>query len=427
MKKLVSLLLALLIMVLCASFSIAEDQLVYWCYWDKGHPNDQYFRDIVADFTKETGIKVDFSNPGRNILLKVRPAMLEGNPPDLIDGHGIEMWPALIRDGLLVPVDDLLNGKSYQGDARFKDVFLPGIVDAWAKDGKRYYIPYSNHTSVIWYDKTDFQKRGLKPPKTWDELESICQVYKKAGVAPFSEDGGVNFYNAYWYYWFANRIAGAGAFNKAALDPSGKGWDNPGLLEAAKWLEKLAKGSYFIDGFAGYVWPAGQIDWATGNAAMLLCGSWVPNEVNDKVGPDFKFGAFAFPLVKGGKGRLDDVESTTLGWGIPKGAKHPDLAKKFIQFAMQKKYQVKWYDTLYYPAIRGLEGEAPEQIEDVVQIMSSAKVTHEMYDRLQAEAEWWTTVFLPLDDQLIFGKIAAADFIKQVKEGTIAFFKKKGS
>jgi raffinose/stachyose/melibiose transport system substrate-binding protein len=59
--------------------------------------------------------------------------------------------------------------------------------------------------------------------------------------------------------------------------------------------------------------------------------------------------------------------------------------------------------------------------------MSSAKVTHEMYDRLQAEAEWWTTVFLPLDDQLIFGKIAAADFIKQVKEGTIAFFKKKGS
>jgi ABC-type glycerol-3-phosphate transport system substrate-binding protein len=336
------------------------------------------------------------------------------------------MWPALIRDGLLLPVDDLLNGKSYRGDTRFRDVFLPGIVDTWEKDGKRYFIPYTNHTSVIWYNKLDFQKRGLKPPKTWDELDSICKVYQKEGIAPFSQDGGVNFYNAYWYYWFANRTAGAGAFYRAALDPSGKAWDNPALLEAAKWVEKLAKGSYFIDGFSGYVWPAGQIDWAQGHAAMLLCGSWVANEVNDKVGPDFKFGAFAFPLVKGGKGRLDDVESTTLGWGIPKAAKHPDLAKKFMLFAMQKKYQLKWYDVLYYPAIKGLVQEAPDEVKDVVEIMNSAKTTHELYDRLQAEAEWWTTVFLPLDDRLLFGKISASDFIKQAKEGTVSFLKKKG-
>lgn len=399
-------------------------ELEYWCYWDKGHPNDQYFREIVADFEKETGVSVNYSNPGRNILLNVRPAILEGNPPDIFDGHGIEMWPALIRDEMLLPLNDLLDGDAYNENVTFKSIFLPGTVEAWMKDGTVYYVPYTNHTSVIWYNGKDFEKRGLKPPKTWEELDKICHVFMKEGIPPFSQDGGVDFYNAYWYYWFANRIAGSGVFYDAAMDPSGKGWDNPDLLKAAQWVEKLKKGGYFIDGFSGYVWPAGQIDWSQGLAAMLLCGSWVANEVYDKVDSEFVFRAFPFPVVKGGKGDPGSVESATLGWGIPKDAANPDLAKQFILFAMQKKYQAKIYDVFYYPSRKGLVEQAPDEIKDIVQIMNNAKTTHKMYDGLQAEAEWWTTVFLPLDDQLIFGKIPAEEFIKQVKQGTIKFHAK---
>ncbi|KPJ66642.1 hypothetical protein AMJ44_08105 [candidate division WOR-1 bacterium DG_54_3] len=399
-------------------------ELEYWCYWDKGHPNDQYFREIVADFEKETGITVNYSNPGRDILLKVRPAILEGNPPDIFDGHGIEMWPALIRDELLLPLNDFMDGKAYKEDVKFKDLFLPGTVEAWMKGGKIYYVPYTNHTSVIWYNKKDFRDRGLKPPETWEELDKICKVFMKEGIPPFSQDGGVDFYNAYWYYWFANRIAGPEVFYKAAMDPTGKGWDNPDLLKAAQWLEKLAKGGYFIEGFSGYVWPAGQIDWSQGLAAMLLCGSWVANEVYDKIGPDFEFGAFAFPMVKGGKGSLGSVESATLGWGIPEDAANPDLAKQFMLFAMQGKYQAKIYDVYYYPTRKGLVEQAPEEIKDIVEIMNTAKSTHKMYDGLQAEAEWWTKVFMPLDDQLLFGKITPKEFIKEVKEGTIKFHQK---
>jgi len=419
-------LVVVLIFGIATGFAAARKNRVleYWCYWDRGHPNDQYFRSIVADFEKETGTKVNFSNPGRDILLKIRPAILEGNPPDIFDGHGIEMWPALIRDGLLLPLDDLYSGDAYNENVIFSDIFIPGAIDMWAKDGHRFYVPYTAMTSVIWYNGKDFEERGLTPPTTWSELEKICQVFKSEGIPPFAQDGGVDFYNAYWYYWFANRIAGPGVFYQAAMDPTGKGWDNPDLLEAAKWVEKLAKGNYFIEGFSGYVWPAGQIDWCQGLAAMLLCGSWVPNETYDKVSKDFKFRAFAFPEVEGGKGNVKDVELATLGWGVPKEAKNPDLAKKFIRFAMQEKYQVRFFDYYYNPVRKGLVNKAPAALKDVVQILSSAKSVHKMYDGLQAEAEWWTTVFLPLDDQLIFGKITAEDFIAQVKKNTINFHKK---
>lgn len=419
-------LVVLLVLGVVIGVSPAKEKgvLEYWCYWDRGHPNDEYFRSIVADFEKETGVKVDFSNPGRDILLKIRPAILEGSPPDIFDGHGIEMWPALIRDDLLLPLGDLYSGKAYNGNVAFKDIFIPGAIDMWAKDGKRFYVPYTAMTSVIWYNGKDFEERGLTPPTTWSELEKICQVFRSERIAPFAQDGGVDFYNAYWYYWFANRIAGPNVFYDAAMDPTGKGWDNPDLLEAAKWVEKLAKGDYFMEGFSGYVWPAGQIDWAQGLAAMLLCGSWVANETYDKVSEDFRFRAFAFPEVEGGKGNIKDVELVTLGWGIPEEAENPDLAKKFIRFAMQEKYQVKFFEYYYNPVRKGLVNKAPDALRDVVQVLSSAESVHKMYDGLQAEAEWWTKVFLPLDEQLIFGKITAKDFIAQVKEQTIGFHKK---
>jgi raffinose/stachyose/melibiose transport system substrate-binding protein len=402
----------------------AEKELEYWCYWDKGHPNDQYFRSIVSDFEKETGIKVEYSNPGRDILQKIRPAILEKNPPDIFDGHGIEMWPALIEDELLLSLEDLYKGDAYTGNTAFENILLEGLDEMWAKDGTRYYVPYTAMTSVIWYDGTMFDKHGISPPQTWGRLLDICQRFKNEGIAPFSQDGGVDFYNAYWYYWFANRIAGAEVFYDAAMDPSGKGWDNPDLLKAAQWVERLAKGDYFIDGFSGYVWPAGQIDWAQGLAAMLLCGSWVPNETFDKVSEDFEFRAFAFPMVQGGNGSYKSVEMATLGWGIPNDAKNPEAAKEFIRFAMQEKYQVKLFDVFYNPARKGLAGEAPDALRDVNRIMNEAESFHKMYDGLQAEAEWWTTVFLPLDDQLLFGKITAEEFIKQVKAGTIEYHEK---
>ena len=395
----------------------------YWCYWEKGHVNDQYIRSIIVDFEKETGIKVNITNPGRDVLNKIRPAILEGDPPDLFDGHGIEMWPALIKDELLMSTEDLYTGPTYDDSGTLQDQFFEGIGQSWAVNGVRYFVPYATHTSVIWYNKALFEEKGFEVPTNWDDLITICDQLKADGLAPFTEDN-VDFYNAYYYYSFANRISGPNVFYDAAMDPTGEGWDNPELLEAAQWIEKLVKSGYFIKGWEGYVWPAGQIDFVQGKAAMLLCGSWVVNETFDKVGEDFEFGAFAFPLVSGGKGELNDVEFTTLGFGIPNEAKNSELAKEFIRFALQPEYQGKWFDTYYYPAITGLGDQAPAEIKDVVDIMESAGSTHEMYDGLQAEAEWWTTVFLPLDDKLMFGNITAEEFIESVKAGTIKFHNK---
>ena len=427
MRKLALIVIVVLLLLTFGNvgFTADEKELEYWCYWDEGHPNDILMQEIVQAFESETGIKVNYSNAGRDILNKIRPALLDGNPPDLFDGHGIEMWPALIRDDLLLNLEDLYTGNGYGADAnvKFEEVFIPGSDKQWAKDGIRHYVPYTDSTSVVWYNKKLFSELGLTPPKTMEELSVICDKVKEAGIAPFSQDGGI-FYDGYFFYWLSQRINGPGVFLAASLDPTGAKWDDPGLLEAAKWTAKFTTEKWLISNAESNTWPAGQIDFVQGKGAMLLCGSWVPNETFDKTSPDFEFGAFAFPMVEGGKGDPNSVEMETIGWGIPKDAKNPDLAKEFIRFAMQEEYQKKWFSVLYPPARQGLQEFAPPELKDVIDIVSNSTAYHTMFDGVQAEAEYWSKVFLPLNQELLYGRLAPEDFISQIKDETVKFYNK---
>ena len=46
-------------------------------------------------------------------------------------------------------------------------------------DGKMYTLPFSKSTEVLYYNKTFFDANGLQPPKTWDELETLCAKIKQ--------------------------------------------------------------------------------------------------------------------------------------------------------------------------------------------------------------------------------------------------------
>ena len=46
-------------------------------------------------------------------------------------------------------------------------------------DGKMYTLPFSKSTEVLYYNKTFFTENNLQPPKTWDELETLCEKIKQ--------------------------------------------------------------------------------------------------------------------------------------------------------------------------------------------------------------------------------------------------------
>jgi raffinose/stachyose/melibiose transport system substrate-binding protein len=82
-----------------------------------------------------------------------------------------------------------------------------------------------------------------------------------------------------------------------------------GFIEAAKLVQDMNAKGYFGEGVNTIDYDTASNTFLQGNAAMYYMGSWALNEFNDenlnKIGVD-NVGFFNIPLVKGGKGTLDE-------------------------------------------------------------------------------------------------------------------------
>ena len=423
--------LAAMVLVGCSKKEAAPSaasagSLTYVTFWNQGEPSSDYLELCVEAFQKETGIRVNYTPVGRDLMTKIRTDILSGNSPDLIDQDFVEINAGLMKgdDRGLLPLDDLLNSSGPDGEARFLDVFNKSEMDLFARDGKYYYIPYVKVTSGFFYNKTLFRSLNLTPPRTWDDFMSVCQRLKASGIPPLALDGQISFYNAYYYYWAAARVLGSGKFSAAANDPTGAAWDDPGFLQAAQMVFDLSKGgrNYFQDGYEGSPYPSAQSDWALGKSGSVLCGTWIPNETSPMVASDWEYGFFAFPEVPGARGSYNDVEAYLMGYAIPKDAKNPDNAKKFIKFALKKEWAqtfVKMTDNM-----SGHKDVAPPAVlNDVTAYLAGATGAHKSYDGLMSDLpDWWANVFYPIDNDLIFGRITPRQFIDRIKAQTIAYW-----
>ncbi|RPI47460.1 MAG: extracellular solute-binding protein [Chloroflexi bacterium] len=395
----------------------------YFSGWNEGEPYVPLFREIIADFEAENpGIKVNATWNGRESLTKLRPMILAGTIPDITDHGADELFGALVKEGLTQPLNDYLDTEAIGQAMKWKDTFLPGQLELYQKEGEFHTIPFWLDTTGFYYNGKLFAEQGVQPANTWSEFMALCDTLKNNGVAPLVADGGIDFYNAYYFSHFVQRVLGTGALHAAAEDKTGARWDDPGYLQAAQMVRELLDKECFIDGFEGYQWPAGQVDFVQGAGAMLLCSTWIPAETKDSAPAGFEYRFFPPPLVEAGKGKITDAEIFQWAWVVLKDAKHKDEAVKFLKFWLQPKYVDRM--ATEYNAIMALRGAAvPPLNADATAFLGQATDTFRLYDGVSADfPEYWKTVFLPLDDQLLFGKLTPEEFIAEVKAESIEYW-----
>ncbi len=63
-------------------------------------------------------------------------------------------------------------------------------------DGKMYTLPMSKSTEVLYYNKTFFDANNIKVPTTWDEMEQVCQEIQKVDPKsiPLGYDSEANWF-----------------------------------------------------------------------------------------------------------------------------------------------------------------------------------------------------------------------------------------
>jgi raffinose/stachyose/melibiose transport system substrate-binding protein len=409
------------LMVAVAGSALAKQrQLEIWSMTSEGEPMQQWAAEVIKDFEKATGIKVKVIWAGRQVVTKVKPRILTGQVPDIIDQSNAELL-AIVNEGLSYPLDEALETKAWDRDEKWKDTFSPLILELNRFDGEIHMIPRSTYTSGFFYNVDMFEEYGLTPPKTWSEFLEVCETLKQNGIAPLSADGTISFYNVWYFSWLAMRTAGPDKLKAAA---EGKiSWKDPDFLRAAEMVRELIDKGYFIKGYEGSVWPASQMEWVQSNTAMLLCGAWIPSEMSKTKPEDFRMGMFAFPEVESSDVDQTITEAWSNSWLILKDAKNKDEAIEFLKFATSIDAANKQAAILSPSPILG--SNPVEGLEEQTEIFDRAsRVVHKM-SGLETMHEYYQVVYQKVGDKLFLGRISPEEFIDELEEATQEFYARK--
>jgi raffinose/stachyose/melibiose transport system substrate-binding protein len=242
---------------------------------------------ILGVFQKtHPGIKVNVTYKSVSAYQGALNTALAGNgAPDVIG------WFAgtTIRTGAaakeIIPLDKVIPAGRLKSTA-FEEVHFNGHT--WG-------VPLAAYTVGIYYQRPIFQKYGLKPPTTWDELTSLSATLKNNGVMAWSMPGKDMILPYFWYMLAVSSILGLKGFDQ--LKSGKRKLTDPDLVKAAQFMIDLEP--YYNTGYQAVDFTEGKALFAQGQTAMIVGGS-ADFAGYKQVNPNIDAGVFGFPSPNGG-------------------------------------------------------------------------------------------------------------------------------
>ncbi|MEG0238200.1 MAG: carbohydrate ABC transporter substrate-binding protein [Clostridium sp.] len=296
----------------------------------------EYWEEVAKRFEKDNpGVKVNLEcSPKIGDI--IRPKIASGGAPDFVylkTGDPSGLTEALIKDEALTDISDVFDMKLSDGTVlkeKMMDGFLDNSLTSPYGDGKKYLAPLYYNLTGMWYNKTYFEEKGLKEPKTWDEFYALNDAAKKDGKALFTYQGMSPGYTEAMLY---PAIASAGGEDalKDILNYKEGAWKTDAAKSALGVFETIAKKGYLMNGTVAMNHTQAQTEFLNGKALFIPNGNWFEGEMKDAI-PEkgFSFGFMAPPVFKEGQDRY--VTTMIEQMYIPKDAKNADLAKKFLLY-----------------------------------------------------------------------------------------------
>jgi raffinose/stachyose/melibiose transport system substrate-binding protein len=308
---------------------------------------------------------------------KIATVMQSGNPPDIFRSWGGGVMNEYAKAGLLKDITKEIAGTEWGNS------IAPGALGVYSYQGKNYGVPYQMGAVGIWYNKAIFDKVGIKPFETWDDLIDGVKKIKAAGITPIALGGADKWPGHYWWCYLATRVGGKEAFDNAY---SRKGsFADPSFVKAGELLKQLVDLNPFQKGFLGANYNDEASLVGNGKAAMELMGQWAPNtqaaNTTDKKGLGDNLGFMAFPTVKGGAGKLSDAMGG--GDGLAFGKNAPQEAIEFVKYIMTLENFSQLINTVIYtPTVKGAEKYVTDKnMLNVIDLVAKADYYQLYYDQ----------------------------------------------
>lgn len=280
-----------------------------------------------AEFTPQTGIEVTWDTGPYNAFQQ--KLLAEG-----VAGTGaydnvawVDSWGAGVKPYLL-PLNDRLAKAGIS-----MDDFAPAYVKASSSDdGKTVYgIPLRGHAQMLFYRKDVFDKAGVKPPATYQELVTVGQAIKEKGggiqpmVVQYAANAGQNV-----FAWLSLLWGNGGDVFDANWKPV---FNSPQGVEATQFYVDLLR-TYNLTAPASTTWAEADAvtEFSQGRAAMFVGWSWIYSSFTNKANPPEVVNNVGFVPAPGWQGKPAVTYAQIWPTGILKSSKKQEAAFEYLRW-----------------------------------------------------------------------------------------------
>ena len=380
MKKLVSLLLAVLMLTVVASFGLAEDVTLDVIIAQYGPNTNNWFLGDGMDgsnFVK----KFEEANPGIKLNLEVvswndiytvvSTRISNNNAPDILN---IDTFADYANEGLLLPVSD------YCPETLFAD-FFPSFIEQSVIGGVCWAVPDLASARALYYNADLLEGAGVEVPTTWAELEDACQAIIDAyggevypwGIDMTTDEGQA----AFAYYVWGN--------NGGFVDAEGN-WtvNSDANVQAVEYAIGLYKQGFTNPNPATQTRYDLQDMFGAGKLAMVIAPNSLPTYIADKGYTNVNYAVANIPHNDGATSSSVGIMDRIMAFKddtAPDQAARNEAIGKFLSF---------FYDPANYVGWVSMEGFLPA-VNSAVEALVAADPTFEAWLDVLGGAQFYPT------------------------------------
>ena len=170
--------------------------------------NAQNYKDAIAAFEAETGVKVNDSSATSDETFKARieADFQAGSEPDVLFFFNGADANSFIEEGKVVSIDDI-RAEYPEFASNMNDEMIPGSL----VDGKKYAVPVNGFWEAMFVNTAVLEAADVAVPGadyTWEQFMADCQKIKDAGYTPVAAALG-NVPHYWWEYCIFNHTTTA--------------------------------------------------------------------------------------------------------------------------------------------------------------------------------------------------------------------------
>lgn len=225
----------------------------------------------------------------------------------------------------------------------FVSKLYPNVKSTVSLDNKVYLVPFE---STVWgylYNKDIFEKCGLTPPETLDEMKNAVSTLKAKGYTPFELA-----FQEQWVPQLMTALTLGGTVSGSVPDWTKRMYEDKGSYsEVAPIFDVI---DLIMQNGTSRAMETGSeqgcADFANGKAAMFVDGTWAAESIL-KVNPNFKMGAAALPVNNDKKCTMVNLATTT-SLAVYSGTKNKEVAIDLANYILDDNDSSDLYKSLMF-------------------------------------------------------------------------------